>query len=134
MRQTFDLLRDELGSLAAAPVRVAVRKVVELLFRAYAVEPALHRVFVEQVPRIGRLDRIREIEAGLAAVASGYLRAHRGELEVADCDLAAFVVIRSVAALAYATVIERDAPAPNAVIDEIVALVSRYLGLASHAP
>ncbi len=130
MRVTFDLFRAELAAVAGAPVRVAVRTMIEVLFRAYAVDPALHRVFVEQVPRIGRLQRIRELDSALTTLTATYLRAHAAELAITDCDVAAFVITRSVAAVAYSTIIQREAPKPDAMIDEIAKLVSSYLGIA----
>jgi len=42
------------------------RATAAAVFEAHAVEPALHRVLIEQLPRIGRLQRIRAIEAEVA--------------------------------------------------------------------
>ncbi len=126
---TSQLLAAELAAVATLAPALAIRRVATTLFAAYAVDPALHRVFVEQVPRIGRLDRIREVDAALIAATTAYLRAHRDELAVTDCNLAAFVVIRTVTALAYSSVIAGDGPPPDTMIEAIVELVTRYLGV-----
>ncbi len=43
---------------------------------AHAVDPALHRVLIEQVPRIGRLERIHDVEQRVGTIALAYLAAH----------------------------------------------------------
>ena len=35
---------------------------IELTIRAHAIEPELHRVLTEQVPRIGKLAKLRELD------------------------------------------------------------------------
>src|SRR5215467_11158950 len=43
----------ELARVATLPIAEAARRVIELTIRAHAIDPALHRVLIEQVPRIG---------------------------------------------------------------------------------
>jgi AcrR family transcriptional regulator len=50
----------EINRVIALPLAEAVGRMVELMLRAHAVNPALHRVLIEQVPRIGRLERVHE--------------------------------------------------------------------------
>src|SRR6187402_989976 len=45
----------ELTRLAGLPMAQLVRAIVELTIRAHAIDPELHRVLTEQVPRIGRM-------------------------------------------------------------------------------
>jgi AcrR family transcriptional regulator len=125
--ETFDLMTAEIATLAATPIEITVRRVVELLFRAYSVDPTLHRVFVEQVPRVGRLGRLQEVERTLTHLTTAYLAAHRDEVRPINPELAAFVVIRAVAAVAYSAVTEREGPPREAVVAEISELALRYL-------
>src|SRR5208282_6046203 len=96
------------------------------------VNPKLHRVLSEQIPRVGRLENIEaNIRQGYAVV-RGYLEAHRDEIEVADLDLAAFVLVTVVEALTHAAVLRRpdilltDEKARQ-FVDDATRLVVRYL-------
>src|SRR6185295_18643348 len=50
----------ELTRVAQLPMPQAVRAVIELTVKAHAIEPELHQVLTEQVPRVGRMARLRE--------------------------------------------------------------------------
>lgn len=117
-----------LAGLTSLPLPQAVRRMVELMLRAHAVEPALHKVLIEQVPRVGRLDRLHDIERRVGAVVRAYMETRRDELRVADLDMAAFVAITAVEALTHAAVLYHpERLSQPALADEITDLVSRYL-------
>jgi AcrR family transcriptional regulator len=70
-------LEASLPELVALPLAQAARQVVELMLAAHAVDPKLHQVFVEQVPRVGRLDRLHEVERQTMALVRAWLDLHR---------------------------------------------------------
>jgi AcrR family transcriptional regulator len=122
-----DLLA-EMASVAQAPLAVAVRRMVELMLRAHAVDPRLHKVLVEQVPRVGRLERVHELEDTMTRVARAYLEAHRAEVRPRDLDLAAFVAVTTVEALTHAATLTRpDLVGEARFVDEVTDVVLRYL-------
>src|SRR5207248_3417233 len=51
-------IESTLGRLWNLPLADAARAIVGFMVRAHAVDPRLHRVLVEQTPRVGRLDRL----------------------------------------------------------------------------
>lgn len=121
-------LRAEAPRILALPLEAAVRRFVELMIASHRVEPELHRVFVEQLPRIGDF---AQIEANLkegCALVEAFLRGHAAEVAPRDHGLAAFIVVHSVESLTHAAVLSRpqlmDAPE---FIDEICAMVGSYL-------
>ena len=129
--ETVQLIRGALIKVAIAPVEVAVRELVKLGIDAHRVDPKLHRVLTEQVPRVGRLDNVQAIGREAYALVRAYLDAHRDEIQVEDVELAAFICTTTVEALTHAAVIYRpdilgDEKA-NAFIDEATKLVLRYL-------
>jgi len=82
-------------------------------------------------PRVGRLENIEaNVREGYALV-RGYLEAHRDEIDVADLDLAAFVLVTVVEALTQAAVLRRpDILADERAgrfVDDVTRLVVRYL-------
>jgi AcrR family transcriptional regulator len=118
--------------VAGAPVEIGARELVAAAIDAHRVDPRLHRVLAEQAPRVGRLADIDAIERRGGAFLRAYLDAHRDEIEVADLDLAAFVLTTTVEALTHAAVIRRpdlldDDDKAAAFVDEVAGLVLRYL-------
>ncbi|HEY1584191.1 MAG TPA: TetR/AcrR family transcriptional regulator, partial [Polyangia bacterium] len=89
-----EALQAEMHALADAPLAVAVRRMVTLMLDAHAIEPELHRVLNEQVPRVGRLHRVHEVEARMQRLGRAYFEGRRSELRPGlDLDTAAFVVV-----------------------------------------
>jgi hypothetical protein len=88
-------------------------------------------VLDEQVPRTGRLERVDAAVDNARLLFRDYLEAHRSEIDVADPDLAAFVVVTTVEALTHSAVLHRpDLLADNkagAFVEEATRLVLRYL-------
>jgi AcrR family transcriptional regulator len=131
MQEMMAQVRAALREVARRPVEVAARELVRVMIEAHRVDPRLHRVLVEQIPRTGRLQNIEALDREAYGLVRGYLEAHREELGVADPDLAAFVCVQTVEALTHAAVLHRpEALADAAVetfIDEVALLLSRYL-------
>lgn len=120
-----------LASVAHLPLAAAVREMIDLMLRAHAVDPTLHKVLAEQVPRTGRLEHMHDVERKMMDLVSGYLELHQDELRVKDFKMAAFVVVTSVEALTHAATIhhaDKLKDHQRALCDEITALVVRYLG------
>ena len=73
--------------------------VEELYRRAHAVDPALHRILAEQVPRIGRMGHVRDVERRFAVLVRGYLEGRRAELRPRDLELASLLAVQTAAGL-----------------------------------
>jgi AcrR family transcriptional regulator len=123
--------RAALVKAAALPLEAAARQFVSVAIDGHRVNPRLHGVLAEQIPHVGRLENIEaNVHAGYALV-RGYLEAHRDEIDVADPDLAAFIVVTVVEALTHAAVLRRpdiltDAKA-QLFVDDVTRLLVRYL-------
>lgn len=110
------------------PVREAARAVVAATVDAHLVQPALHRVLVEQVPRIGKLgEQLEHLDTVTAAAVRAYLEVHRAELRVEDLDTATFVVVHAVEALVHRAITAKRRIERDALVDALVDMVSRYL-------
>lgn len=116
-------------TLAPLPLPDATRAIVRVMIEAHALEPKLHRVLVEQIPRIGSLERIERLDEEACALVRLWLEAHQDEIAVTDLDLAAFVVVTTVEALTHAAVLRRPAVLEklDAFVDEVAKLVVGYL-------
>ena len=131
MQDTMQVARDALIKVAMQPVEEAIRQLVKLGIDTHRIDPKLHRVLTEQVPRVGRLDNVQARDREAYTLIQTYLDAHRDEIQVADVELAAFVCVTTVEALTHAAVIHRpdilSDEKSNIFIDEVTRLVLRYL-------
>jgi len=130
-QQVSQITRNALAKVAARPIEVAAREFVSVAIDAHRVNPKLHGVLSEQIPRVGRLENIEATQREAYALVRGYLEAHRDEIDVADPDLAAFVVVTVVEALTHAAVLRRpdiltDEKA-RLFVDDVTRLLVRYL-------
>lgn len=125
------LVQSAMRKVAGRPVAIAVRELIAVGIDGHRVDPKLHRVLSEEVPRTGRLGNIEAVERNARELLRDYLEAHKGEIEIADLDLAAFILVTTVEALTHSAVLYRPdvlaAEKRGAFVDEVTALLLRYL-------
>jgi AcrR family transcriptional regulator len=129
-REMLDLLREALKEVASLDLATAIAKLVRAAVDAHRVDPALHRVFDEQVPRMGQLAKIEALQGETFRLVRSYLEGRRNEIAVRDLDVATSILVTTVEALTHQFVIHRpDAPARDRdrFIDEVTRLVVGYL-------
>ncbi len=129
--EVLQLMRNVLVKVVARPIELAAREFVSAAVDGHRLNPKLHRVLAEQIPRIGRLESVDLINQNVHALIRGYLDAHRDEIDVADLDVAAFICVTTVEALTHTAVLHRpdvlsDGKAEK-FIEEVADLVVRYL-------
>lgn len=128
MGEMMDLVRSSFMRVAGLPLADAARELVRVMIDAHRLAPRLHRVLVEQIPRVGNLEQIESFDADAASLVRAYLESHRSEIDVVDLDLAAFVAVTSVEALTHAAVLRRPALLEDERFrEEVAAMVVRYL-------
>jgi AcrR family transcriptional regulator len=122
---------DAMVRVAGCPIEIAARELVTAAIEGHRVDPKLHRVLAEEVPRTGRLKNIGVVERNACTLFRGYLEAHRDEIDIADLDLAAFIFVTTVEALTHSAVLRRPdilvGEKAGAFVDEVTGLVLRYL-------
>jgi AcrR family transcriptional regulator len=128
MAKMTSLVRAKLAELADAPIAVGVRAMIQAMFDAHAVEPALHKVLIEQVPRIGRLENLRTVESEVEELVLTLLKTRKSELRRGALETMALLLITVVEAVTHATVLaELDPSRAQAMAEELTDLVLRYL-------
>ncbi|MDP9606197.1 TetR/AcrR family transcriptional regulator [Variovorax sp. NFACC27] len=130
--EMLGILRDALARVAQRPVGEAMREIVDVMIRAHRVDPQLHRVLVEQIPRTGRLAEVEGFEREANELVRAFLEAHRSELRRAlDLELATFVCVSTVETLAHGAVLHQPQLLADdrveSFIDEVTRLVLQYL-------
>ncbi len=126
--QMTSLVKRKLAEVASAPIPVAVGHIIQGMFDAHAVDPKLHKVLIEQVPRVGRLEKLMSVEREVEVLVAAFLEARRTEIRRARVETAAFVLVSVVESVTHAAVLAELPPARNAhVVEELTDMVLRYL-------
>jgi AcrR family transcriptional regulator len=117
---------------ASRPIEIAVRELVAAGIDAHRVDPKLHRVLDEEVPRVARFEDSGAVIRNAGSLFRAYLAANRSEIDVANLDLAAFILVTTVEALTHAAVLHRpdilaDEKKAGEFIEEVSRLALRYL-------
>jgi AcrR family transcriptional regulator len=113
---------------ADSSLPVAVRAFVEAALKAHPVDPELHKVLVEVAPKVGDLNRLRQVEDRITDLVRAYLEPHLVEIAPEDPGLAAFIVMRTVEALCHEAVVSKPEYLQGGrFVEEVTALVLRYL-------
>jgi AcrR family transcriptional regulator len=133
-RHQLEIMRTVRGELAEAldqPVEQAVRRLVAVAVRAHRIDPRLHRVLAEQIPRVGRLEKLETFNRENFVVFRTFLERRRDELRVEDLELAAFICVTSIEALTHDAVLHYPKllsdETPESLIEEGARLVTGYL-------
>lgn len=98
----MQLIESKLKELATAPIEVVVTELVKASIAAHAIEPKLHKVLHEQVPRLSST----ESENRMNELLRNYLAKQCDRITPQNLDYIVFVVERTIEALTHAAVIE----------------------------
>ncbi|WP_426407427.1 TetR/AcrR family transcriptional regulator [Bradyrhizobium ganzhouense] len=104
--EIMGIVRTTLTEVMDMPVEKAVRRLVTVAIEAHRINPELHRVLAEQIPRAGKLD----VEASSREVHSlvrAYLDSRRKEMRKIDLDVATFICVSAIEAIAHNTVLNQ---------------------------
>jgi AcrR family transcriptional regulator len=130
-QEIMQTVRGELAEVLAQPVEHAVRRLVAMAVRAHRVDPKLHRVLAEQIPRVGKLEELATFDSQNYALFRTYLERHRDEIRVDDLDLASFVCVTTIEALTHNAVLHYSKMHSDKAMEELVEegarLVAGYL-------
>jgi AcrR family transcriptional regulator len=130
-QEIMQIVRGELAEAMSQPVEKAMRKLVAVAVKAHRVNPRLHRVLAEQIPRVGKLENVATFSRENYALFRNYLQNHRDELRVNDLELASFVCVTSIEALTHNAVLHHSKTlsddAMESLVEESTRLVVGYL-------
>jgi AcrR family transcriptional regulator len=130
-QELLQVVRNALAEVDALPVKQAIRKLVTIAITSHRVDPKLHRVLAEQIPRTGSLKNTETINHENYTLVRSYLERHRDQIRVEDLDLAAFICVTTIEALTHTAVLHRPDmlldEGMEKLIDEATRLIVRYL-------
>jgi AcrR family transcriptional regulator len=126
--QMMSLVKRKLDEVATAPLAMGIEAMIDAMFAAHEVDPKLHKVLIEQVPRVGRLEKLVDMDREIEAILAAYLALRVGELRRPDVAAAAFVLVNVVESVTHASVLaELPVARSRGVARELTDLIRRYL-------
>jgi AcrR family transcriptional regulator len=127
--ELVDTVRDTLRHHSRATLGECVRAAIDATITAHRVDPRLHKILHEQIPRVGQLGRAMRANEEITSELERALRAHASELHRGlDPALADTVINTVLDAIAHKSVLERNTPLASAIAaEEGYALVMSYL-------
>lgn len=125
--QLVQVVRGALAEVVSAPLETAMRKLVAVAIKAHAVDPKLHRVLTEQIPRTGRLENVETFSRENYALFRAYLEGHRDEVRAVDLGLAAFVCVTSIEALTHTAVLHHPEVLSNEAMEGLIGEATRLV-------
>lgn len=130
-RELMQVVRVALAEVAALPLEAAVRRIVTVAIDAHRLDPRLHRVLAEQIPRTGRLAKVEAFNREIYDLFRAYLEDRKDQIRAVDLGVATFVCVTSIEALTHTAVLHRPEilsdEAVGVLVDEATRLVVRYL-------
>jgi AcrR family transcriptional regulator len=128
VERQMNLFRHSLAGLNGSDLRAGVRAIVEAMLAAHSLDPQLHAVLSEQVPKVGRMKRMHEIDREAAQLILEKLTSHRARLQPKNLELAAFMIVHGVEGILHALMVdELSRFKTDEVISELASFVVNYL-------
>lgn len=101
----FEPFVEALGRLEGGRLDVVAPALIRTMVRAHAIEPRLHRALAEQVPRIGKLAHVQDLERQATALLLPQVERRKDELLPARrraLPLSVFVLVQAVEGVVHA--------------------------------
>jgi AcrR family transcriptional regulator len=124
-------VRGELADIEREPLEQGIRKLIAAAVKAHRVHPKLHHVLAEQIPRVGKLEKVETFSQENFALFREYLENRSHEIRRLDLDLASYICVTSIEALTHNAVLHQSKifsdETMDALIDEAAHLIIGYL-------
>lgn len=128
IKKLMDVFLEKFNTLSTVSLKDGIRILIKAMIAARSVEPKLQRVFDEQLPKIGKLCRLREYENQAVAMIKDYLQSKKREVAVKNLELAAFISVHTVEAVIQAALSNhQDILDSDHLEDELTNLMVSYL-------
>jgi AcrR family transcriptional regulator len=126
--EMVELAETKLNRLFDSPLEIVIPELIRAIIAAHAINPKLHQVLSEEVPRLGKSAQMQQADERIAKIVRSYLDRWSDSIQPQNLDMTVFILCRTVDALSHAAVIEY----PNFVKDsqferEVSNLLLSYL-------
>jgi AcrR family transcriptional regulator len=109
-----ELVETKLNNLFDSPLEIVVPELIKAVIAAHAINPRLHQVLSEEIPRLGKSIQMEQSQERIAQILRSYLDRWSDSIQPQNLEMTVFILCRTVDALSHAAVIEY----PNFVKDD----------------
>ena len=128
IQKIMSIFVEKFDSLAMVPLKDGIRILIRSMIEARSVDPKLRRVFDEQLPKVGKLRRLRQYENQAVEMIKNYLQLKKSEVRVKNLDMAAFISVYAVEGVLQVALNSRqDILAIGDLEGELTNLIVHYL-------
>ncbi|QPF94716.1 TetR/AcrR family transcriptional regulator [Bradyrhizobium commune] len=125
-QEIMDVVRTTLTEVTDLPIEKAVRRLVTVAIDAHRINPELHRVLAEQIPRAGKLD-VEAVNREVHTLVRTYFENHYKEMRKIDLDVATFICVSAIEAIAHNTVLNPSEMLPEKMVRTLVDETTRMV-------
>jgi AcrR family transcriptional regulator len=104
--EMVELVESKLNHLFNTPLEEAIPQLVKAVIAAHAINPKLHQVLNEEIPRSGRLEQTQTMDDRITNMLLKYLERWSDRLKPQKLEMTVFIFSHTVESLCHAAVIE----------------------------
>ena len=123
VNEMTEIVESALNKSANHSIEVALHELVKACVAAHAIDPILHQVLNEQVPRLSH----SSAEAKIITLLREFLEQRRDQTQLQNLELTVFILERTIESLTHAAVIEHPKFLEEQLEEEITKLLLSYL-------
>jgi AcrR family transcriptional regulator len=105
-KEMAELVETKLNLLFDSPLEIVIPELIKAVIAAHAINPRLHQVLSEEVPRLGKSVRVKQADEHVAEIIRSYLVRWRDSIQPQNLEMTVLILCRTVDALSHAAVIE----------------------------
>ncbi|AFY93565.1 TetR/AcrR family transcriptional regulator [Chamaesiphon minutus] len=126
-QEMAELVATKLNRSIDSPLEIVIPEIISAVVAAHAINPRLHQVLSEEIPRSGRSEQMQADER-IAELLRTYLERWRDAIQPQNIDLTVFILSQTVDSLCHAAVIEHPNFVSNSQFErEVSNLLLSYL-------
>ncbi|MGL5940896.1 MAG: TetR/AcrR family transcriptional regulator [Waterburya sp.] len=122
-----EIVESKLNHFFDEPPEVAIPELVKAVIVVHGINPRLHQVLSEEIPRSERL-KMQQTDKHIAELLRAYLERWRDRLQSQNIEMTVFIISRTVEALCHSVVIKHpEFMSNNQLEQEVSKLIMSYL-------
>jgi AcrR family transcriptional regulator len=122
------LMESKLKDLSNAPLEIAIPALIKAVIAAHAIDPCLHQVLSEEIPRSERSQQVHKADERIGELLRAYLARWNERIRSQNLEMTVFILKRTIESLCHSAVIEQpDFVSNNQFEQEVANLVLLYL-------
>lgn len=130
-RALIQVARDTLARTATGSLEQGMTALVTAAFRAHSLDPDLHRVLAEEIPRVGALEEVGNFNRENYTLFRTFLERYAEQIRSVDPEVTSFLCVTTIEALTHNAVLHHPDMLSNGkmdvLVEETTRLVMNYL-------